>query len=114
MSSRPELEKMTATKLREVAREYTEITGASGMKKEELVEAVLKARGEPVKEIVKDAEKMTALKKRIRTIKADKKKSLDEKDGQKAAELRKQLKKLKRQTRLLAGDKKSTSKKDKE
>ena len=34
--SREELEKLTATKLREIAKEYDDITGASAMKKEDL------------------------------------------------------------------------------
>ena len=106
MSSRPELEKLTATKLREVAKEYEEIQGASAMKKEELIVAILKARGEPVKEVKKDALKMTEVKKQIRTIKKDKEKALAEKDAEKAATLRKQLKKMKRQSRQLAGKKK--------
>ena len=47
--SREELEKLTATKLRELAHEYSDIEGAHAMKKEELIVAILKARGEPVK-----------------------------------------------------------------
>ncbi|RPJ03809.1 MAG: hypothetical protein EHM37_24255 [Deltaproteobacteria bacterium] len=41
MSSRAELEKLTAIKLREIAKEYEQIVGTSGMKKEELVVAIL-------------------------------------------------------------------------
>jgi len=48
MSSRPELEKLTVVKLRELAHEYPQIVGAVGMKKEELIRAILEARGEPV------------------------------------------------------------------
>ncbi len=39
------LEKMTATELREVAKEIPEIQGAHGMNKEELLSAIRKARG---------------------------------------------------------------------
>ena len=41
-----DLEKLTATKLREIAKQYDEITGASAMKKEELIIAIRTARGE--------------------------------------------------------------------
>ena len=47
------LEKMTATELREVAKEIPEITGASGMKKEELISAIKKARGIEEKVVAK-------------------------------------------------------------
>ncbi len=109
MSSRPELEKLTATKLREVAQEYSEIQGASAMKKEELIVAILKARGEPVKEVVKDTAKISDVKKNIRSLKAEKEKAIEDKDAKKAASLRKQVKKLKRQTRQLAGNKKASA-----
>ena len=104
--SREELEKLTATKLREVAKEHSEIQGATAMKKEDLVVAILKARGEPIKVVKKDTTKISDVKKVIRKVKEAKEKAIAEKDAKKAAELRKQLKKLKRQTRELAGDKK--------
>ena len=110
MSSRPELEKLTATKLREIAHEQEGIQGASGMKKEELIVAILEARGEPVKETDKDSGKLSQIKKTIKTKKAEKEKALEAKDAQKATALRKQIKKLKRQTRLLAAGKKTPAK----
>jgi len=106
MSSRDELEKLTAIKLREIAKEYDEITGASAMKKDELVVAILKARGEPIKEVKKDTKKVADVKKQIRKLKSEKDTSLAEKDGKKTVQLRKQIKKLKRQTRQLAKAKK--------
>lgn len=104
--SREELEKLTATKLREIAQQYEEITGASAMKKEKLVVAILRARGEPVDETVKDAARIGRIKKQIRTCKAEKEKAQAEKDAARATGLRQQLKRLKRKTRQLAGDKK--------
>ena len=104
--SREELEKLTATKLREIAKEYSDIQGASAMKKEDLVVAILKARGEPVKVVKKDTAKISDVKKEIRKVKEAKEKALADKDTKKAVQLRKQLKKLKRQTRLLADEKK--------
>lgn len=104
--SREELAKLTVTKLRELAGEYPEITGASGMKKEELLVAILKARGEPVKKEKKGKQKISTVKKEIRALKAEKEKSLAEKDAKKVTSLRKKIKNLKRTTRQLAGEKK--------
>ena len=106
MSSRPELEKLTAIKLREIAKEYEQITGASGMKKDALVNAILEARGEPIKEVVKDEQTVAQIKTQIRETLKQRDKALEEKDSVKLAAVRKTLKKLKRQTRLLAGKKK--------
>ncbi len=90
MSSRPELEKLTVVKLRELAHEYPQIVGAVGMKKEELIRAILEARGEPVeKEKKKDVVHISQHKKEIRTLKEEKEKALTEKDNKKAAVLRK-------------------------
>jgi hypothetical protein len=105
MSSRPELEKLTATKLREIAKEYEQITGASGMKKEDLVNAILEARGEPLVEVTKDEQSISMIKKQIRETLKQRDAALAEKDGTKLAAVRKTLKKLKRQTRTLAGKK---------
>jgi protein-arginine kinase activator protein McsA len=105
MSSRGELEKLTAIKLREIAHEQEGIQGASGMKKEELIVAILKARGEPVKEVQKDTRSIAELKQHIRTVKAERAAALVQQDAKKATRLRKQIKKLKRRTRTLAGQK---------
>ncbi len=106
MSSREELEKLTATKLREIAREYEQITGASAMKKDELVVAILQARGEPVDEANKDVQTISRIKSRIRQTLKQRDGAIQDKDRTKLAAVRKTLKKLKRQTRVLAGKKK--------
>ena len=101
MSSRPELEKLTAIKLRElIAAEYPEIQGAHAMKKEELVVQILKARGEPTHEVKKHVP-ITDLKRTIRQLKAEQVKALEAKDAKKNTELRKKIAKLKRKTRLI-------------
>ena len=105
MSSRDELEKLTAIKLREIAKEYEQITGASGMKKEALVNAILEARGEPLDEVNKDEKSIARVKKQIRQTLKQRDSALEEKDRKKVAAVRKTLKKLKRQTRVLAGKK---------
>jgi len=108
--SREELEKLTATKLREIAKEYEEITGASAMKKEDLVVAILRARGEPVKVVKKDETKMVDIKQRIAQLKKERDAALQEKDAKKAGSVRKELKKLKRKSRQLANIKASPQK----
>ncbi|MCP4715804.1 MAG: transcription termination factor Rho [Deltaproteobacteria bacterium] len=102
MSTRPELEKLTTTKLKEVAKEYPDIVGATGMKKLELIVAILQARGEPVDDLVKDAKKIAELKKQIRKLKVDRDKALEDKDAGNLKKTRKQIKQLVRKTRVLA------------
>jgi len=105
-----DLEKMTAIELREFAlKEYPAITGVHAMKKEELVTAIHKARGEAVKETKKKevAAKVSVdkkeLKKQIRLLKSEKGKLLQEKDKKALAKVRKKIKKLKRLTKRAAG-----------
>jgi NCAIR mutase (PurE)-related protein len=110
MSSRPELEKLTVVKLREVAHEYPEIVGATGMKKEELIKTILQARGEPVeKEKKKDLVLISHIKKEIKKLKEEQAKALTNRDSNKASVLRKKISKLKKQTRLLAKDNKAAA-----
>ncbi|MCX5894605.1 MAG: Rho termination factor N-terminal domain-containing protein [Proteobacteria bacterium] len=90
--SREELEKLTATKLREIAHEYSDIQGAHAMKKEELIVAILKARGEPIKVAKKKPTQIHEIKKHIRELKAEKQKLLEAKDLKKLGQIRKQIK----------------------
>jgi hypothetical protein len=106
MSSRDELEKLTAIKLREIAKEYEQITGTSGMKKEALVVAILEARGEPLVEVNKDEQSIAKIKTQIRETLKLRDSAIEAKDRAKVAAVRKTLKKLKRQTRILAVKKK--------
>jgi hypothetical protein len=113
MSSRPELEKLTAIKLRElIAAEYPEIQGAHAMKKEELVVQILKARGEPTHEAKKHVP-VTDLKKTIRQLKAEQAQALESKDAKKNTELRRKIAKLKRKTRMIVEKGAKTPKKAK-
>jgi len=106
-----DLEKMTAVELRELAlKEYPEITGVHALKKEELVAAIHKARGEAVKESkkkkVKAAVKIKVdkkeLKKQIRQLKTDKVTLLKGHDKKELAKIRKKIKRLKRLTKRAA------------
>ena len=99
MSSRQELEKLTATKLRELAQEYDQIVGASAMKKGDLVVAILQARGEPLEECAKDVATIAQAKQQIRSLKQARAQAAG--TGE-AIKLRRQIKRLKRRTRILA------------
>ena len=107
-----DLEKMTAPELRDYAlKNHPEVTGVHAMKKEELVVAIKKARGEEVKETKKKKVKAKAtvkiekkaLKEKIRALKAEKEKLLQAKDKKALGRLRKKIKKLKRMTQRAAG-----------
>ena len=105
-----DLERMTATELRDYAlKNHPDITGVHAMKKEELVVAIKKARGEEVKETKKKKVKgkvkveKKALKEKIWTLKAEKEKALQTKDKKVLGRLRKKIKKLKRMTKRAAG-----------
>ena len=96
------LEKMTAKELRELAIEkIPQITGASGMDKDELVSAIKDVLG-LTQETQASAykEEIWSLKRRIRDLRAQKEEAqLSQKEKDK---LRKQIKQLKRRTRRLA------------
>ncbi len=94
------LEKMTATELREVAKELPDITGAHGMNKSELIAEIKAARG------IDDAGSKKRNSATVRQIKAKigelKKQRIEVKarNDKKTAEiLRKKISRLKKQTR---------------
>lgn len=102
-----ELEKMTAPELREyILQNYPEITGVHALKKEELLAALYKARGEAAKEPKKKVVKVMELnkrelKKQIRLWKGEKEKLLQapKKNKKDLAQIRKKIKRLKRLTK---------------
>jgi hypothetical protein len=107
-TSRADLEKLTAPKLRELAKEkYPNLTGVSGMKKEELVEAILAEEvrlGLRPKEVERPATAAMGkaqLKAAIRTIKQTRDSALQAKDDAGLAAARLQIKRMKRQLRKL-------------
>jgi len=107
-TSRAELEKLTAPKLRELALEkYPDLTGVSGMKKEELVEAII---AEEIRLGLRPREEaraatadmgVTQLKAAIRTLKTSRDAALQTKDGSSLAQARAQIKRMKRRLRKL-------------
>lgn len=106
---RADLEKMTTPKLRELAiAQFPSLTGVSGMKKEELVDAII---AEEVRQGLRPKEERQAqatatmgkaqLKTSIRALKGTRKAALDEKDRARWLGARLQIKRMKRRLRKL-------------
>jgi len=98
---RTELEELTAPKLRELALEkYPEITGVSGMKKEELVEAIVAEEVRlglrPKEEVKRQPVQALEWKQRIKALKAERAKALDAKDRELLRKSRVKMKRIKR------------------
>jgi len=105
---RTDLEKMSATKLREYAIEkHPGIQGVSGMKKEDLIEAIIAEEvklGLRPKEPTRAAPappKVGDLKAKVRGLRADRDKALAGKDRKTLKAIRTKMKRLKRQVRKL-------------
>ena len=111
-----DLEKLTRTKLIEEAKKYPDIVGASGMSKEDLVEAIkaeLHKLGEEMPETpaktgkaAKKAKKKTAdkaqLKEAMKKLKAEKAEALEAKDSVRLKRARQRYRKLNRALRRAA------------
>src|SRR5919106_198796 len=67
-----ELRKMTTPKLRDLAKQETDIKGVGGMEKEELIKAIAKAQGIAYDESTKDINAIHAVKQDIRRLKKQK------------------------------------------
>ena len=105
---RADLEKMTVTKLREDAMEkHPGIQGVSGMKKEDLIEAIiaeevrLGLRPKEPERAASAAPKVGDLRAKIRALRADRDKALGGKDSKTLKVLRTKMKRLKRQIKKL-------------
>lgn len=93
---------MTATELRDVAKEIPEITGVHGMNKLELLSAIKKAQG-----IAEDTNKRSSgsvreIKKTMKSLKKEYKKAFESEDAKMAAIYRKRIIRLKKKTRRVA------------
>ena len=105
---RADLEKLTAPKLRELALEkYPTVTGVSGMKKEELVEAIiaeevrLGLRPKEEQQQATAAMDIVQLKTAIRSLKKERDAALQGKDSAGVGRSRLRIKRMKRQMRKL-------------
>lgn len=103
------LEKMTVKALREIAKEIPEITGAHGMKKDELLVAINEVRGvnaETAETETGQAETVETETVKAETVKADKsiKGKAVQKTGSTTGEIKKQIKAFKAQRRAALED----------
>ena len=101
LESKP-LEKMTATELREVAKDIPQITGAHGMNKEELLSAIKEAKGIVDEDVKKSSKANRELKKKIQELKGQRAAALEAKDKKMATIYRRKISRLKKQTRKVA------------
>jgi len=93
------LEKMTVKDLREMAKEMPEIVGVHGMKKDELIVAIKKVKGIPDEPVKKVDASVSELKKKIRTLKAERHAALEAKDKKMATIYKRRISRLKKKTR---------------
>ena len=99
------LDKMTATELREVAREIPGVQGVHATKKQELLAVIKEARGikdeEPVKKSTKKID-VKSLKEKIARLKVEKAAAQEANDRQKVDIIRRRINRLKKRTRKAA------------
>ncbi len=97
-----ELRRLTVLKLRDLAKEATDLQGVGGMQKEELVKAIARAKGIAFVP-AKDLSTITAVKQQIRVLKKQRDEILtSSKDAKQVKRIRRKIKLLKRTTRQLA------------
>ena len=96
------LEKMTTTELRELAKGLEGVSGVHAMKKEELIDALRQSKGIVVEAVKKEKATTRAIKQRIRSLKAQRRMAVEAQDRKKATILRRQISRLKKQTRNAA------------
>jgi GTP1/Obg family GTP-binding protein len=105
-----DLRKMTMPKLRDLAKQETDLKGVVGMEKEELVKAIAKAKEIGYDESTKDLNAIHAVKQDIRQLKKQKAETLaSSPDPKKLQKVRRKIKLLKRLTRHLAHEAKTAA-----
>lgn len=100
-----ELRKLPMPKLRDVAKQETELKGVGGMAKEELIKAIAAAKNIPYDETHKDLNAIHAVKQDIRALQKQKLELFaSNRERSKIKRIRHKVKLLKRVTRHLAHD----------
>jgi hypothetical protein len=98
-----DIRKLPMPKLRDLAKQETELTGVGGMQKEELIKAIAQAKGIAYEESGKDVNAIHAVKHDIRQLKKQKAELMAAgADGRKIKRIKRKVKLLKRLTRELA------------
>ena len=96
------LEKMTVKELREMAKDIPQIVGVHGMKKEELIVEIKKAKGITDEPLKKADASIAQLKQKIKALKIERRAALEAKDKKKATIFRRRISRLKKKTRRVA------------
>jgi hypothetical protein len=100
-----ELRKLPMPKLRDLAKQETDLKGVIGMEKEELIKAIADAKGIAYEESTKDVSAIHAVKQDVQALKKQKAEILaSSPDRKKLKKIQRQVKVLKRLTRHLARD----------
>ena len=103
-----ELRKLPMPKLRDLAKQETDLKGVVGMEKEELIKAIAAAKGIAYDESTKDLNAIHAIKQDIRQLKTQKAELLTANgDRKKIKRIKRKVKLLKRLTRHLAHEAKT-------
>ncbi len=105
-----DLQRLTLPKLREMAKEATDLQGVGGMEKEELVKAIAAAKGVAYDEGFKDTHAIHAIKLDLRELKKQKTELLGSSgDRKKLKRIQRKMKLEKRLTRHLAHEAKTAA-----
>jgi flagellar motility protein MotE (MotC chaperone) len=105
-----ELRKLPMPKLRDLAKQETELTGVGGMQKEELIKAIAQAKGIAYDESTKDLNAIHAVKQDIRQLQKQKAELLTATgERHKLNRVKRKIKLLKRLTRHLAHEAKTAA-----
>lgn len=103
-----DLRRMTLPKLRDLAKQETDLEGVGGMQKEELIKAIAKAKGISYDTTAKDVNAIHSVKHDIRELKKQKAEIItSSRDRKKLKRVQRRIKLLKRLTRDLAREAKA-------
>jgi hypothetical protein len=103
-----DLRKLPMPKLRDLAKQETELQGVGGMEKEDLIKAIAAAKGIAYDESSKDLNAIHSVKADIRRLKKEKTEAIASGgERRKIKSLKRKVKLLKRLTRHLAREKKT-------
>lgn len=97
-----ELQKTTVSRLRELAKEYPDVTGVSGMRKEQLVDTLADRMGIDKPHKVAVGVDKASIKAQIRDLKKVRDQAIQAKDKGKMVSTRRELHQLRRQLRKAA------------
>ncbi len=105
-----DLRKLPMPKLRDLAKQETDLVGVGGMEKEELIRAIAQAKGIAYDETTKDINAIHGVKHDIRQLKKEKAELLAANgDRRKIKRIKRKVKLLKRLTRHLARESKTAA-----